>query len=41
MQRGKYFRIVADVFVDGSNLGQELIERGLAKPYDGGTKPKW
>lgn len=41
MQRGKYFRIVADVYVDGSNLGQELISVGLAKPYDGGKKPKW
>lgn len=41
MQRGKYFRIVADVYVDGSNLGKELITAGLAKPYDGGKKPKW
>ncbi|APG27042.1 hypothetical protein A7E78_03855 [Syntrophotalea acetylenivorans] len=41
MKRGKYFRIVADVYVDGSNLGQELISVGLAKPYGGGKKPKW
>lgn len=41
MQRGKYFRIVADVYVDGSSLGEELITAGLAKPYDGGKKPKW
>lgn len=41
MKRGKYFRIVADVYVDGSSLGQELITNGLAKPYDGGRKPKW
>jgi len=41
MRRGKYFRIVADVYVDGSSLGQELISAGLAKPYDGGKKPKW
>ncbi len=41
MQRGKYFRIVADVYVDDSNLGQELIAAGLAKSYDGGKKPKW
>lgn len=41
MKRGKYFRIVADVYVDGSNLGQELTALGLAKPYDGGKKPKW
>lgn len=41
MKRGKYFRIVADVFVDGENLGQELLQKGLAKPYDGGKKTKW
>jgi micrococcal nuclease len=41
MQRGKYFRIVADVYIDGSNLGRELIDRGLAKPYDGGKKAEW
>ena len=41
MKRGKYFRIVADVYVDGSSLGEELIAAGLAKPYDGGKKPKW
>jgi endonuclease YncB( thermonuclease family) len=41
MQRGKYFRIVARVVIDGRDLGKELIEAGLAKPYDGGKKPKW
>lgn len=41
MQRGKYFRIVADVYVDGSSLGEGLIAAGLAKPYDGGKKPEW
>lgn len=41
MQRDKYFRIVADVYVDGVDLGRELIDAGLAKPYDGGRKPQW
>ena len=41
MKRGKYFRIVADVYVDGRSLGEELMAAGLAKPYDGGKKPKW
>ena len=41
MKRGKYFRIVAEVWVDGKNLGQLLIEKGLAKPYDGGKKMEW
>jgi micrococcal nuclease len=40
MQREKYFRIVADVNVDGGSLGQELIDQELAKPYDGGKNPK-
>jgi len=39
--RGKYFRIVADVFVDGVNVKDLLIKTGLAKPYDGGTKTPW
>jgi len=38
MQRGKYFRIVADVMVNGKNLADILIEEGLAVKYDGGTK---
>ena len=38
IERGKYFRIVADVFVDGESLADELIEAGMAVPYDGGTK---
>jgi len=42
MQRGKYFRIVADVDIDGQDLGKLLIQEGLAQPYDGsGKKPKW
>jgi len=40
MKRGKYFRIVADVFVDGNNLAQMLIENDLAVIYDGGHKAK-
>lgn len=41
MRRGKYFRIVADVYVDGVNLAKEIIRVGLAKRYDGGTRPTW
>ena len=40
MKRGKYFRIVADVYVDNRNLGMMLIENHLAVPYDGGHKAK-
>lgn len=39
--RGKYFRLIADVYVDGQNLGHHLLELGMAKPYDGGTKLEW
>ena len=41
MRRGKYFRIVADVFIDGIDLAQLLITAGLARSYDGGTKSEW
>lgn len=41
MKRGKYFRIIAEVYVDGVNLGKELIRVGLAKRYDGGPRPTW
>ncbi len=40
MKRGKYFRIVADVYVDGKSLGGMLIEQNLAVVYDGGHKSK-
>lgn len=40
LQRGKYFRIVADVYVDDISLGDTLIHNNLAVRYDGGTKIK-
>jgi micrococcal nuclease len=42
MQRGKYFRIAADVIVDGESLGNILVEAGVAVRYGGGKKYyKW
>lgn len=41
MQRGKYFRIVADVYADNKSLANSLIENNLAVVYDGGTKTKY
>ena len=42
MERGKYFRIAADVIVDGENLADVVIEAGVAVRYDGGKKThKW
>lgn len=41
IERGKYFRLVADVYADGNNIAETLLNANLAKHYDGGTKPKW
>ncbi|MBT6717965.1 MAG: thermonuclease family protein [Nitrospina sp.] len=42
MERGKYFRIAADVIVDSENLADVLVEAGMAVRYDGGKKThKW
>lgn len=41
-QRGKYFRIVSDVWIDGQSLADMLKAKGLAKDYDGeGARPEW
>jgi micrococcal nuclease len=40
-ERDKYFRIVTVVMLDGVSAGQLLIDKGLADPYDGGTKRGW
>jgi len=41
LQRGKYFRVVANVIVDGVSLEQELLENKLAYKYTGGKKSSW
>lgn len=38
VQRGKYFRVVADVVIDGKSLSYYLLKNGLAYSYNGGTK---
>ena len=41
-QRDKYFRVLAEVWIDGESLGEKLKSEGLAKDYDGeGERPKW
>ena len=41
-QRGKYFRIVSEVWIDGESLANMLKAKGLAKDYDGqGRRPEW
>jgi endonuclease YncB( thermonuclease family) len=39
IKRGMYFRLVANVVVDGVPLCPLLIRQGLARPYDGGKHP--
>ena len=40
--RGTYFRIVADVKADGMDVGEHLISRGMARPYnEDGVRSKW
>ncbi len=41
MQRGKYFRILANVIIDGKSLGDSLLSHGLARLYDGGKRGSW
>ena len=40
-ERGKYFRILAEVEADGLDVGIPLIEEGLARLYDGGARESW
>jgi micrococcal nuclease len=41
IKRGKYFRLIADVHVDGISLGELLIKHGHAVAYKGKTKQGW
>ena len=41
LQRGKYFRVVANVLVDGVSLEQELLDNELAYEYHGKRKLSW
>lgn len=41
IQRGKYFRILARVSIDGKDLGKQLIQAELARTYDGGKRRGW
>lgn len=40
IQRGKYFRVLAEVWVNGRNINEAMVENGLAVEYFGDTKPK-
>lgn len=40
VERDKYFRILADVYVDGKSIAEILLKNKLAVAYDGGSKAK-
>ena len=41
-RRGKYFRIISEVWIDGESLAEMLKAKSLAKDYDGeGARPEW
>ncbi len=37
----KYGRLLAHVHYDSKSLAEELVRRGLARPYDGGARQPW
>lgn len=41
IKRGKYFRLVADVYIDGHKLSTALLSQGLAYEYFGKNKRSW
>ena len=41
MRRGKYFRIIADVYVDGQSLQELHLTAGTARHYAGGKRESW
>ena len=38
IKRGKYFRLIADVYVGDESLANNLISQGLAREYNGGKR---
>jgi len=41
IERGKYFRIVGELYIDGINISMNLIKKNLAYIYRGGKKRSW
>ncbi|MFV0421262.1 thermonuclease family protein [Oleidesulfovibrio sp.] len=39
IRRGKYFRLIAQIQIDGKDLAQMLLDAGLAVPYEGKKRP--
>lgn len=40
-RRDKYFRLDADIFIDGISATQLMLATGLARTYTGGTRLPW
>ena len=40
IERGSFYRIIAEVWADGENVGQEMLEEGHALPYEIGKGGK-
>lgn len=42
VERGRYFRLVADVYADGVDVAGLMLREGHARPYSGrGRRPDW
>ena len=41
LSRGSFFRIVADVIIDGVDLGALILNEDLATPYRPGSESPW
>ena len=41
IKRGKYFRLLADVYIDNKSLSKALIKNNHARLYNDGTKSNW
>jgi len=40
-ERGKYGRLLIELFVDGKSLNKSLIKEGHARIYNGGKRKAW
>ncbi len=41
VKRDKFFRLRAEVWIDGVNISNIMLEQGLARKYDGGKRAGW
>lgn len=41
IERGKYFRMLADVYIDNTSLSYLLLQSGMAREYNGGSRLTW